>query len=366
MNTRQPVRSLFFTWLFLNSAAEICYSSSCLGSEPIIRFPFHLQSLQPTSCGSPGFDLLCDAFNQTLIELPNSGSFTVQGIDYAAQTIWLNDPQSCLPKRLLQFNLSGSPFNAFFYQNFTFFNCTFDYNKYKFNPIGCMGGENYTIFASSSQRKISFLASRCGWLGTVPVPVEREFSEKVPTSDLSEDIMLTWAWPRCRRCESRGGRCGFRGQNTTQIVCRHADRHGLPRSARYAIVAGAGVPAFLCLLGALCFLCRRLKRFGRRRHPIMDFSMVVASSQPTTTLSGLDGPTIESYPKTILGESRRLPKPDHSICLICLSEYMPKETLRSIPQCQHCFHAECIDEWLRLNPSCPVCRNSPDFKPQAS
>ncbi|KAI3471211.1 hypothetical protein Pfo_027874 [Paulownia fortunei] len=359
---------IFFCCLFLNflfkpvSASELCSNSFCRRTEPIIRFPFRLQNLQPNSCGYPGFDLFCDAFNQTLINLPNAGRFTVQAIDYAKQNIWLNDPDNCLPKRLLDMNFSGSPFNGFFFQDFTLFNCTFDYSKYKFDPIGCLSGENYTVLASSDERAIRFLASKCSLMATVAVPVQWEFFEPVMTSGLSDDIRLTWASPRCGRCESRGGRCGFRSANSTVIECRNVARHGLPRSARYAIIVGAGVPAFLCLMGFVCFLCSRLKLCSRRHHPIMEFSVVVAP-QPTTTISGLDGPTIESYPKTILGESRRLPKPGDSICSICLSEYMPKETLRSIPECQHCFHAECIDEWLRLNSSCPVCRNSPKSSP---
>lgn len=122
------------------------------------------------------------------------------------------------------------------------------------------------------------------------------------------------------------------------------------------------MPAMLFLIGLLCFICGRIRSCRRRRAQlILEFSSTVVP-QPIA-LMGLDEPTIDSYPKTILGESRRLPKPDDNICSICLAEYEPKETLRTIPECQHCFHSECIDEWLRLNASCPVCRNSPKPKP---
>ncbi|KAL0309284.1 UNVERIFIED_CONTAM: RING-H2 finger protein ATL68 [Sesamum radiatum] len=33
--------------------------------------------------------------------------------------------------------------------------------------------------------------------------------------------------------------------------------------------------------------------------------------------------------------------------------------LRMLPDCKHCFHVTCVDAWLKLNASCPVCRNSP-------
>lgn len=115
----------------------------------------------------------------------------------------------------------------------------------------------------------------------------------------------------------------------------------------------------LFCIGILCFIFGRVKKsFGRRRDPISELMASTVAPQPAV-VTGLDGPTINSFPQVVLGESRRLPKPDDSTCPICLSEYRPRETLRSIPECRHCFHADCIDEWLRLNATCPVCRNSP-------
>ncbi|GJU37470.1 RING-H2 finger protein ATL67-like protein [Tanacetum coccineum] len=33
--------------------------------------------------------------------------------------------------------------------------------------------------------------------------------------------------------------------------------------------------------------------------------------------------------------------------------------MRMLPECKHCFHLSCVDAWLKLNASCPVCRSSP-------
>lgn len=88
-------------------------------------------------------------------------------------------------------------------------------------------------------------------------------------------------------------------------------------------------------------------------------SAVLPQPPTAVVVTGLDESTIESYQKVVLGESRRLPGLNDTTCAICLCDYITKETIRCIPECKHCFHAECIDEWLRLNATCPVCRNDP-------
>lgn len=45
-----------------------------------------------------------------------------------------------------------------------------------------------------------------------------------------------------------------------------------------------------------------------------------------------------------------------SRCNICLSEYEEGDTLKSLPSCLHSFHEDCINKWLQINKSCPVCR----------
>lgn len=44
-------------------------------------------------------------------------------------------------------------------------------------------------------------------------------------------------------------------------------------------------------------------------------------------------------------------------CSICLANYELNDVLKSLP-CMHRFHSACIDPWLSLNNSCPVCRSS--------
>ena len=43
------------------------------------------------------------------------------------------------------------------------------------------------------------------------------------------------------------------------------------------------------------------------------------------------------------------------LCCICLAAYADNEELRELP-CSHLFHTECVDKWLKINASCPLCK----------
>ncbi|XP_022744168.1 RING-H2 finger protein ATL70-like [Durio zibethinus] len=75
---------------------------------------------------------------------------------------------------------------------------------------------------------------------------------------------------------------------------------------------------------------------------------------------GLDEEMIKSYPKLLYSEAK-LHKKDSTAtcCSICLADYKSSDTLRLLPDCNHLFHVKCVDPWLRLHPTCPVCRTSP-------
>uniref|UniRef100_A0A8C4RCI4 RING-type domain-containing protein n=1 Tax=Erpetoichthys calabaricus TaxID=27687 RepID=A0A8C4RCI4_ERPCA len=43
-------------------------------------------------------------------------------------------------------------------------------------------------------------------------------------------------------------------------------------------------------------------------------------------------------------------------CSVCLATFSNGDLLRHLP-CTHNFHVECIDQWLFVNSTCPVCRS---------
>ncbi|KAM7273344.1 hypothetical protein ACFE04_028008 [Oxalis oulophora] len=215
-----PFLFFFISYFFIVTSTNTCRGDVCLNGEQLIHFPFRIKNRQPKSCGYPGFDLSCNPdANQTLLNLPFSGNFRVQGIDYGAQEIWLNDPNNCLPRRVLSLNLSDSPFRALYYQNFSFFNCSLDYLKYRLNPIACLSSDTFTVFATSSKRVTRLLSSSCKLVVAMEVPVEWPFYEQVMSTDFSGDLRLTWSDPECGKCEAKGGRCGFESSSSHKIVC---------------------------------------------------------------------------------------------------------------------------------------------------
>jgi len=51
---------------------------------------------------------------------------------------------------------------------------------------------------------------------------------------------------------------------------------------------------------------------------------------------------------------------DEENCPICIDPWEVGQQLKRI-QCLHCFHARCIDHWLKQKKSCPVCNANLDM-----
>ncbi|PPS19511.1 hypothetical protein GOBAR_AA01042 [Gossypium barbadense] len=124
----------------------------------------------------------------------------------------------------------------------------------------------------------------------------------VPASDPKYGMRLTWHEPDCTSCEHSGGNCMFKSDIGALGLCYNSE-------------------------GSL-----------------------------NNYYKGLDGPSIDAYPVILLSETRQLPRPSDNICSTCLWEYQDNEKLSTIPNCEHCFHALCINEWLKLK-----CHNIPSI-----
>ncbi|KAK9129051.1 hypothetical protein Syun_017848 [Stephania yunnanensis] len=157
----------------------------------------------------------------------------------------------------------------------------------------------------------------------------------------------------------------------------------LPESANgvglgYGIAIAVGILVLISTIMLTSYVCVKVKSSshgGRHHHPDPPSrhggaaATIGSSAEPAALVLGLDGATIMSFPETVLGESKRLPaghSMDDDPCPICLLDYKPKQALRVMPDCNHCFHSDCIDQWLRMSATCPLCRTSPAPTPLAT
>ncbi|KAJ8428273.1 hypothetical protein Cgig2_009972 [Carnegiea gigantea] len=80
---------------------------------------------------------------------------------------------------------------------------------------------------------------------------------------------------------------------------------------------------------------------------------------------GIDEATLKTYPKYTYSSMIKnekinaLSTTTETCCSICLVDYKGDDIIRALPECCHVFHVKCVDPWLRLHPTCPVCRTSP-------
>ncbi|XP_048131639.1 putative RING-H2 finger protein ATL21A [Rhodamnia argentea] len=297
----------FFLGLSLHVSADkpsdICPVRVCHPHGPEIRFPFRVRDFHPERCGYPGFDLSCNIRGQAILQLPNLQYFVVDLINYEQQYVVLKEPSSCLAKRLQNLTLSSSPFLAEEYGSYTFASCIEDLSlEPGIERVDCLSDQRNNVLYSSTGNFYAswyFSVFKCqNW--TVSVPVSSQY----PTN-ITERVVLRWDLWDCGGCEKSGGRCGLKIAAGSDVGC--FGRHGACLDS---------------LLPPEIYVINPLERDSKR-------------------------PQWRRW---------QLPRPNDNTCAICLSEYQPKETLRTIPACGHYFHAQCIDRWLRRNASCPLCR----------
>jgi hypothetical protein len=65
-------------------------------------------------------------------------------------------------------------------------------------------------------------------------------------------------------------------------------------------------------------------------------------------------PVIPTPAQILAATEVNIPMPAESTCSIC-QENMNNAT--RIRACGHCFHQECISQWLSMNVRCPMCRH---------
>ncbi|KAM0824997.1 hypothetical protein ACQ4PT_069852 [Festuca glaucescens] len=71
-----------------------------------------------------------------------------------------------------------------------------------------------------------------------------------------------------------------------------------------------------------------------------------ASSSENPSEGGILGPGTKK---------ERIVSAEDAVCCICLTKYGDDDELRELP-CNHLFHVQCVDKWLKINAVCPLCK----------
>ena len=63
---------------------------------------------------------------------------------------------------------------------------------------------------------------------------------------------------------------------------------------------------------------------------------------------------IEAIRTAVVGAGGLAPESECK-CPICLEEFVPGSILRCM-DCTHTFHKHCLDKWLSMKATCPICQ----------
>ncbi|GLJ16152.1 hypothetical protein SUGI_0269430 [Cryptomeria japonica] len=124
----------------------------------------------------------------------------------------------------------------------------------------------------------------------------------------------------------------------------------------YGIAIAVGILVLLSTVMLASYVCVRVHGRTQLAGGVAQREAVQRETGAAAA-AGLDQATLDSYPLVTFSE--KTSRGEELSCSICLSDYKESEVLRMLPECLHLFHVHCIDAWLRLHASCPMCRTSP-------
>ncbi|RZC82690.1 hypothetical protein C5167_045478 [Papaver somniferum] len=149
----------------------------------------------------------------------------------------------------------------------------------------------------------------------------------------------------------------------------------------YGVAVSVGILFLITTITLASYFCTRGNNIssqdGHHQNPNTHFYPhhtihIIDNTNAQNHEVGLDETTLSTYPKLLYSQAKKHLHNHHkdtstnSCCSICLADYKPNDMLRLLPDCNHLFHLKCVDPWLKLHPTCPVCRTTPVPSPMSS
>ncbi|KAJ0038902.1 hypothetical protein Pint_22152 [Pistacia integerrima] len=218
---------------------EYCPPTRCSPDGPEVRYPFRLKTQHPF-CGHEGFELSCSN-NKTLLHLPSSSDYYVQGIYYSGGRITITDVQetACALQSILVPNLINSRFYVPPLDECTIFNCT---ERIK------ISSSYYSVKKFCLQIVVKYK--------TVKTSIDWGYGTGEALTN--PGIRIRWKPHKgCDNCENSGRYCGFNKTSKSVMCCKHENpkfcsnylRHHSPVvKILVSIAASIGGSIFLVLV----------------------------------------------------------------------------------------------------------------------
>ncbi|KAL8028101.1 hypothetical protein ABFX02_14G137800 [Erythranthe guttata] len=295
-----------------NNQNFVCPSSFC--GDLSVDYPFKLLTTQPQNN--------CTYIHLTCNDTTDNGPTFVASLPFAGD-----------------FYLSA--LNYIDSYNYTFYKCPSESNVlYDFVlPIECLSNPAFATVATARLTSHFMLGNSCQVIGSWLLPVKA--LGQFESVGINSDLYLTWNSTTCIDCEE--------DQQTDNSAGK----------------LWAKITAMVILL-LVCALCIR-KLTAWRNVAVSDSTTIDELPESATATvatpprpagdGGPNEPKINSCTElVILSENRINSEPHSYTCSICLDSRDPQELIKNITKCQHYFHADCIEMWLKNNRTCPVCR----------
>ncbi|KAE8674093.1 acyl-protein thioesterase 2-like [Hibiscus syriacus] len=151
----------------------------------------------------------------------------------------------------------------------------------------------------------------------------------------------------------------------------HASPSDAPKLYRLCVVfltfscIGYAMPFILCATICCCLPCiitilGAREDFsstrGATKESINALPIYKFKSKKTGTVDDEEDSAGEGGILVARTEKERVISGEDATCCICLVDYVDEDELRELP-CQHVFHVECVDKWLKINATCPLCKS---------
>ncbi|KAL0008161.1 hypothetical protein SO802_009663 [Lithocarpus litseifolius] len=126
------------------------------------------------------------------------------------------------------------------------------------------------------------------------------------------------------------------------------------------VEAALGILALLIVVSLSYFCDGRMRRSQGDPNSYQRGGSISSADQDSASSMGhgLNETNRHNFPKLLYAQAKLLKSDSTASCYsICLEDYDDSDTLMMLPDRGHLFHLKCVNLWLRVHHTCPICRN---------